>query len=377
MKNKDLVSIIIPLYNGAKYIKKCVESIQKSNHKNLEIIIVDDGSTDNGYEICTTLQKHDPRIKIFSKKNEGIAKTRTFGISKATGEYICFADQDDIVYKNSYDVLLNNIKRFDSDLCIGSFDFIKENRKIHFSVTNDEKNFSMDRESIENYILSICNACFKLDYFNDKKKYAWTIWNCIYKKSIIIENQICFKSFVSYEDDFLFNFDYLLKCNKISFESKSIYGWKQNFSSESHSKKFINDFYNKSIIYNKYIESRLLEIKNFNLNVWHSKFIQKNFVNTIINIANLNNNKNSNKVNISYLENLYNKHYFKKFKYLKKFNKQNVIITSEYFTYIFVKFGCIKMAYYLNHYIYNCFWYKILNFCRKIMYTLYKIGDNI
>lgn len=88
----EVVSIIIPVYNGEKYVEKCVKSIQANTYPNLEIIMINDGSTDNSLEVCQRLAEKDSRIKVFSKENGGIAAARNFGVKKATGKYICFVD---------------------------------------------------------------------------------------------------------------------------------------------------------------------------------------------------------------------------------------------------------------------------------------------
>lgn len=85
-----LVSIIIPIYNVENYLEDCVESVKKQTYKNVEIILVDDGSTDNSGEICDKYEKLDERIKVFHKSNGGLSDARNVGIEKATGQFICF-----------------------------------------------------------------------------------------------------------------------------------------------------------------------------------------------------------------------------------------------------------------------------------------------
>ena len=94
---KELISIIVPVYNVEKYLKKCVDSIVNQTYKNLEIILVDDGATDSSGEICDELEKLDNRIKVYHKENGGLSDARNYGVARATGSYIGFVDSDDYI----------------------------------------------------------------------------------------------------------------------------------------------------------------------------------------------------------------------------------------------------------------------------------------
>ena len=97
--NKADISIIVPIYNTEKYLNKCIDSIINQTKKELEILLINDGSTDNSEKIIKTYK--DKRIKYFKNKNQGIGKTRNFGIEKATGKYLMFLDSDDYLEKNA------------------------------------------------------------------------------------------------------------------------------------------------------------------------------------------------------------------------------------------------------------------------------------
>lgn len=93
----ELISVIVPIYNTGKYLVECVESLRKQTYSNIEIILVDDGSTDASIEICDEFAEKDSRIRVFHKKNEGSAIAKNFGIQQSRGEYIILVDSDDIV----------------------------------------------------------------------------------------------------------------------------------------------------------------------------------------------------------------------------------------------------------------------------------------
>ena len=93
----ELISIIVPVYNVEKYLKKCIDSILNQTYSNIEILLIDDGSTDNSGIICDNFKKRDSRIKVVHKKNSGVSSTRNYGLDLATGKYISFVDSDDFV----------------------------------------------------------------------------------------------------------------------------------------------------------------------------------------------------------------------------------------------------------------------------------------
>lgn len=125
-EKKELISIIVPTYNSAKYIKKCVESVEKQSYSNWELLIIDDGSTDNTYEILKELEAMDDRLHVFRQENKGPGIARNYGIDIAKGEYIVFIDSDDTI-KNDY---FNILKDKKEDVVFIDVDRVNENGKI-------------------------------------------------------------------------------------------------------------------------------------------------------------------------------------------------------------------------------------------------------
>lgn len=106
-----LVSIIVPIYNKEKYLKECLKSIETQSYSNIEILLIDDGSTDSSLLICEEHKKADQRIKIFTKANGGVSETRNYGLCKANGEYIAFVDPDDYIDIRYIEMLVLAIKK--------------------------------------------------------------------------------------------------------------------------------------------------------------------------------------------------------------------------------------------------------------------------
>ncbi|MEG0457025.1 MAG: glycosyltransferase family 2 protein, partial [Oscillospiraceae bacterium] len=148
----DKISVIVPVYNVEKYLNRCVESIIKQTYKNLEIILIDDGSPDNCGQLCEQFKTQDNRIKVYHKKNEGLGLTRNLGLKEATGNYITFVDSDDWIgpqhIENMYLALCNN----SADLCIGGHTRVDQNGNQVVCKVKLTKEIYLSNE-IENEIL--------------------------------------------------------------------------------------------------------------------------------------------------------------------------------------------------------------------------------
>ena len=113
---KELISVVVPIYNSKNYTKKCIESLMKQTYQNLEIILIDDGSSDGSDEICDMYAKVDKRLKVIHKKNEGRCVARNIGIDYANGDYIGFVDGDDYLEEDMYEVLYNLLTEYQADI---------------------------------------------------------------------------------------------------------------------------------------------------------------------------------------------------------------------------------------------------------------------
>ena len=125
MEKKQIkISIIVPVYNVADYIRECLDSLVNQTYQNIEIILVDDGSTDLSGQICDEYAKKDRRIIVFHKTNGGLVSARKAGIRIATGEYVTYVDSDDWININAYEELVKIVIEYHPDII--AYDFIKE-----------------------------------------------------------------------------------------------------------------------------------------------------------------------------------------------------------------------------------------------------------
>lgn len=197
------VSVIVPVYNVEKYIEKCLNSLVNQTLKEIEIIMVNDGSPDNSQNIIDKYVKKYPRkVKSYIKENGGQGSARNFGLEKAEGEYIGYVDSDDFIELDMYEKLYNKAKKNDLDIVVcGSYNVTELGNKT----------IELDRE-----------------LFKDKKKNAFfgrmAVWNKIYKKELLINNKATFRSKLWYED-----LDFTLKtlstAKKVGYVNKPFYNY--------------------------------------------------------------------------------------------------------------------------------------------------------
>ena len=135
----ELISVIVPIYNTEKYLVECVESLRKQTYSNIEIILVDDGSTDASIEICDEFAEKDSRVKVFHKKNEGVAVARNFGIQQSNGQYVVIVDSDDVAVDRMIEVLYTQIKEKDADIAVGNYYIYDESDgNFYYYITDDD-----------------------------------------------------------------------------------------------------------------------------------------------------------------------------------------------------------------------------------------------
>ena len=171
----DLISVIVPVYNVEAYLKRCVESIIKQDYKNLEIILVDDGSTDNCPQICNDYAKKDSRIKVIHKTNGGLSDARNAGMKIAKGEYIAFVDSDDWIGEDMFSTLIQTLKKYKADIAECKY-FITDTTKI------TKENINSDYKEI---IFNTEDALRELILDGYLKN---VVWNKLYKRSVISNN---------------------------------------------------------------------------------------------------------------------------------------------------------------------------------------------
>lgn len=210
------ISIIVPVFNGQDYLHRCIESLINQTYKNIEIILVDDGSTDNSGKICDNYALSDKRIRVIHKKNSGPAVARNAGIKISKGEFIFFIDADDFIEKDTFSLLIAGYKKYKADIIIGDF------RKIENGVIEQRHDISFPGSKLLNKQDLVNYSRLYLKKPNKYLLFAFS-WGRLFKSSIIKENNIFFNEKLHTFEDVAFNFDYLKYAKAVFFVKKTIY----------------------------------------------------------------------------------------------------------------------------------------------------------
>ncbi len=202
--NKCKLSIIVPVYGVEKYIDKCLNSLVKQSLKEIEIIVVNDGTKDNSQKIVDKyVKKYPDKIKSYIKENGGQGSARNYGLKKASGEYIGYVDSDDFVEKDMYKKLYNKAKENNYDIVVCG----------NYNVSEDYQNKNIDA-FINNYNTDLENIFFG----------KMAVWNKIYKRDILIKNKLEFKEKVWYED-LAFTLKAIMNSNTFAFIDEPLYDY--------------------------------------------------------------------------------------------------------------------------------------------------------
>lgn len=232
MTVKPLISIIIPVYKVESYIKECVNSILNQTYKNLEIILVDDGSPDNCGDICDDYALKNTRIKVIHKENGGLSDARNIGLDIATGEYISFIDSDDIIHPQFIEILLKLIIDSNSSISFcNSLMFMKTEELNHNKIIKDNVNYEIF--SSYNMVKLLCSPKYRSN--------TTIICNKLYHKNIF--KNLRFTKGVIYEDAHIFTDIYYNTNLKIAYTDNPLYLIRKNPESLSRGIYTIEHWY--------------------------------------------------------------------------------------------------------------------------------------
>lgn len=245
-----LLSILMPVYNSEKHVRKSVESIINQTFTNWELIIVNDGSTDHSREVCNELAQLDNRIKVINKENTGVSDTRNILINNATGRYIGFIDSDDYIEENMFELLINKIKDYDSDLVVCG---IVEDKIIDEQIVSRSINKYYPKEYLN--ILEMKEMI--MDYLNSNLFNS--LCNKVYKKEIIVNKRIKFDSNVENGEDLIFNLEYMKYINNLVFCEEQLYHYARR-QNHSITHKYVDDMYFKGLKIHDILENFLIEM---------------------------------------------------------------------------------------------------------------------
>ena len=242
INSKDIpeISIIVPIYNAEEYLKRCIDSVRNQTFTNYELLLINDGSIDNSWDICNSEAQKDERIHVINQKNSGVSKARNNALDCSKGHYIIFLDADDWLEQAALEVLLNEITKYNADIVCASHIIHKRfNRRLAVKYENStwkEKEFVS-----------------KFDSFF--RTVATAPWGKLYKREIVEDNSIRFPENIPYGEDTIFNLNYYKYCDTVRISDKMVYNY--NFTNENSAMK---RYYPQYI---DYMQEILFEYKQF------------------------------------------------------------------------------------------------------------------
>ena len=202
-----MVSILVPVYNASKYLRQCVDSLTGQTYTDLQIVLIDDGSTDDSWELMQEMAQEDPRLEVYSQPNCGVAATRNHLLEKVRGEFVLFVDSDDWIELNTIEVLLNKQNKEDSDIVM-----FKE------SGNGDGKVVLYDKPQ-------------SIKLFLEHQLFRGMLWNKLFKSLLL--NGLTFDNSIYYGEDAAFVWQTLQRVSKVALVNKSFYHYGENEDSLS------------------------------------------------------------------------------------------------------------------------------------------------
>lgn len=325
------VSIIVPAYNVEKYIVDTIKAIEVQTYKNIEIIIVNDGSTDNTLKICKELAKENKNIKLVNQYNKGVSEARNKGIEIATGEYMAFIDSDDLLEKDMIELLVKGLEKYNADISICGYKINYNNE--YYSYYGTKKIFEYNQKQL-------------IEEFLNEEKISVSLWNKLFRKECI--KNIQFAKGIRINEDKLFLLKAILNSQKAVYQDicKYIYIKRENSATTSKFSERIFDV----IKVNKKIKEILAEAKYPNVELIE--------INEIINLAVI-----YRMMLLSKSEKKYNKEY----NYIKNTIKESRIKIKEIYIINKTKAMEIAIIKYFNHiYKFSIIIGKKIKFIKKL-----------
>ena len=232
--DKKLVTIIVPAYNVENYIEECLQSICNQTYQNIEMLVVDDGSTDNTYEVIMKVAATDSRIKAFTKPNSGVSSTRNFALQQATGAYVQFVDGDDTIESTAVETLVNAMD--------AGYDFVN----CMYNRVDDKGRFDDEQYSFCCKIMDIDTFDSKVNFIKDELMpyhVGFEVWNKLFKTDIIRANGITFNKDCHIGEDLAFNINYAFYAKNVNCIDARLYNYRlRGDSAMKNADDFVKNF---------------------------------------------------------------------------------------------------------------------------------------
>lgn len=240
MKNQELVSVIIPVYNVEEYLKECIDSVLKQTYPVFEILLVDDGSTDSSGHICDEYEKVDKKIRVVHQKNQGLSGARNTGFVNAKGKYVYFLDSDDWILPETLEELVKKAEREKTEVV-----FFEAN-----SFTDNPAEFQVEQRYLRKHDYVTDKGYKVLGRLQNQKEYHSAVPLLFLKKEFLQENGIQFESGILYED-MLYTYEVFLKSKCVAHIRKAFYQRRYRSASIMTSRKNKKHYVSAQVVYEK------------------------------------------------------------------------------------------------------------------------------
>jgi glycosyltransferase involved in cell wall biosynthesis len=213
--SQELVSVVVPAYNGEKCLGKCLKSILEQTWQSLEVLVVDDGSTDRTGEIAEEAARRDSRVRVIHQRNQGVACARNAALPHCRGTYVRFVDCDDLLPKDSVEILVRKAEENDSDLVLAAYTEVVGNLRHVRNLGSSEETMSCDAflQPLSRYANSF---------------FYGVLWNKLFRTELINRQPVRFVSGLNWGEDFVFVTGYLKEAERVSFTCRPVYDYVRN-----------------------------------------------------------------------------------------------------------------------------------------------------
>lgn len=219
-QSNPLVSIIIPVYNAAPDLATCIESVRRQRYQNIEVLLINDGSSDASLDICQMYANRDPRFCVINKENSGVSATRNLAIERARGEYLQFLDSDDWLDANATRLLVERAEETGADLVISHFCRVSDEKIMVYGFLQTTR--VMDQRVFARHLLE-----------EPASFYYGVMWNKLYRRELIMEHEIRCNEALQWSEDFQFNLEYIRYANTFCALQTPIYYYRKRDKSLS------------------------------------------------------------------------------------------------------------------------------------------------
>ncbi|MBO5396700.1 MAG: glycosyltransferase [Clostridia bacterium] len=269
MENLPLISVIIPVYNVEKYLEECVNSVLAQTYKNIEIILVDDGSTDSSGKLCDSFAENHSNIKVFHKENGGQSTARNMGLEKAQGKYIYFLDSDDIIVPDALEKLCAVAEADCADVVF--FDAL--------SFIDEKPDAEMKQTYLRTHKYPVQSGIKTFELMQNRNEYHCVVWGMLLRKELLKKNDIEFIPGIYYED-MAYTYELLCRAGTVSQCPEVLYKRRYRENSTMTSKKS-KKYFDSSVAVYEYIRDF-----SFDNNLTEFDFAKKYIARNAFNVFN-------------------------------------------------------------------------------------------